>query len=157
MDIYPHSENDLTDVESRLSAWQPDGDNLHADAMLFAAGLAAGRAGRSRFVAVTVCGLLGMFAVGLGVWGFRERAERQALAAVIRERAGTNGPVHVQVQEVPTSPLPPGDYLSRRRSMELEQDRWLVLGPQRESHAGELPSPEPAILKSGQRNVLIDQ
>src|SRR5260370_13561380 len=85
----PRREDDLSDVERRLAGWQPASGNLDADAMLFAAGRAAGPHGPGRLLWPAVCALLAVQAAGLAVWGLSERAERQALASRLRERAPT--------------------------------------------------------------------
>src|SRR5439155_10166786 len=80
MDIHtPNHQDDLSDVERRLSGWRPRVEGLDADAMLFAAGLAAGRRGRVVFVVSALGGLLAIVAAGLGVWALSERSERQML------------------------------------------------------------------------------
>src|SRR5262245_2702578 len=83
---FPRHEDDLNDVERRLAAWQPDSGRLDTDAMLFAAGLAAGRRGRGRFLWPALCVVLTLQAAGLGVWGLSERAERLALNVRPRDR-----------------------------------------------------------------------
>jgi hypothetical protein len=86
-----------------------------------------------------------------------EHAKRQALAGLLHERAGAYAASNVPPLDESNNPVPPGDYLTRRRSMELDPDRWLALRESRGYHADALPPPEPSILKSGQRDVLLDQ
>ena len=106
----PRHEDDLSDFERHLAGWQPASDGLSADAMLFAAGQAAGRRGRSQLLWPMLCALLTVQAAGLGVWGLSERAERQALASRLSERAPTHS-------ALPGDPLPlfESPHTSRRR------------------------------------------
>src|SRR5437764_15312701 len=80
-------EEDLSAVERRLAGWRPGPAGLDADAMLFAAGRAAGR--RGRLPALALCGVLAVAAVGLGAWALTERAERLAIAGRLREQPPT--------------------------------------------------------------------
>src|SRR5215472_13840337 len=86
MDTHTPGQDDLNDFESRLSEWRPDNLNLDPEAMLFAAGIATGRRGHRRILMPVLCGLLAALAAGFGVWGVSERAERQAMARLLRER-----------------------------------------------------------------------
>jgi hypothetical protein len=154
----PRREDDLSEVERRLAGWRPGAEGLDADAMLFAAGLAAGRRGWGRLLGPALCGLLAALAAGLGAWGLSERAERQALAGRLRERApkpGAPPATAVAVVPAPSYEPSPGDYLSLRRRMEQDPGGWLAppqpAGPQ----ALGPPPPEPAVLRLGQRDGLF--
>ena len=156
----PHNPNDLSDLERRLSSWRPGAAGLDADAMLFAAGLAAGRARRGRLNGPVLCGLLAALAFGLGAWGLSERAERQTLTALLRERGPSSQPLPVTVVAVFSEPgytPAPGDYFSLRRQMEQDPDRWLA---SLEPSGGQAPAPPPAapaILTPRQRDDLLNQ
>jgi hypothetical protein len=154
----PRREEDLSEVERRLSGWQPAAGNLDADAMLFAAGRAAGRRGRRAWLAWALCALLAVQAAGLGAWGLSERGERLALAGRLRDgtpaadvsasRAGT------ELSEPAYTPSPE-DYFHLRRREEQGQSRWLTSLPFPETRAP--GPPQPAIFAAGQRERLIDQ
>lgn len=159
MDAHFHQpEDDLTAIERRLNGWQPNVDGLNADAMLFAAGLAAGRRRTSRLLSPALCAVLAALATGLGFWGLSERAERQSLASRLREPATVESPaINVAVAQRPLYEPTPGDYLSTRRRMEEDLNGFLssvqppglpALGP---------PPPGPQILTprpSGDLSVM---
>jgi hypothetical protein len=156
----PRDKNDLSDFERRLADWQPASRGLDADAMLFAAGQAAGRRGSNQLVWPALCALLAVQAAGLGAWAVSERAERQALASRLPERAPTSGQspaIVVAVIPGPSYEPSPGDYLSTRRVLEQDPKGWLaavqLAGPQ----ALGQPPVHPAILTPRQRDGLFDQ
>ena len=125
----PRHEDNLSDIEGQLAQWRPGADGLDADAMLFAAGLAAGRRGRGRLLGPALCGLLAILAAGLAAWGLAERSERQALASRLRQRQPSPDPAAVtDVAAITKSSYEPSpnDYLSIRRQMEQDPDRWLA-------------------------------
>ena len=62
----PRHEDDLSEFERHLAGWQPSSDGLDADAMLFAAGQAAGRRGRSQLLWPVLCALVTVQAAGAG-------------------------------------------------------------------------------------------
>jgi len=155
----PRDENDLSDVERRLAGWQPASERLDVDAMLFAAGRAAGRGGRGRWLWPALSVLLAVLAGGLGVWGLFERAERQALASQLRQRAVEPGaaPV-VGAADLPGPAYRPSldDYLHLRRLMELDPSSWPGATQPPGAQAGN-PPPQPAILTPRQRDGLLEQ
>jgi hypothetical protein len=154
----PRHEDDLSKFERYLAGWQPSSDGLSADAMLFAAGQAAGRRGRSQLLWPMLCALLTVQSVGLGVWGLSQRAERQALASRLSDRAPTHRasptPI-VVVRESPYEPSP-GDYLSTRRLMEQDPNGWLASVQPAGLKVNVPPPPQPAILTPRQRDGLFD-
>jgi hypothetical protein len=154
----PRHEDDLSDFERHLAGWQPASEGLSADAMLFAAGQAAGRRGRSQLLWPMLCALLIMQAAGLGLWGLSERAERQALASRLFDRAPTHSvsPSPVVVVREPSYEPPPGDYLSTRRQMEQEPNVWLASRQPAGLQALGPSPPPPAILTPRQRDGLFD-
>ncbi len=87
MHTHENHSDDMNDLERRLSAWAPASAGLDADAMLFAAGLAAGRPGPARFVWPALSGLLSVLVVALGAWLTVERSERLHLARQLRQQA----------------------------------------------------------------------
>jgi hypothetical protein len=147
-------------VERRLTGWRPGAEGLDADAMLFAAGLAAGRSGRGRLLWPALCVVLAVQAAGLGVWGLAERAECQALAERLRDRTPTPGtPPATDVAVVPETPdeASPADYLSTRRRLEQDPNGWLAsLQPAGPQDPGP-PPPEPALLTPRQRDGLFEE
>jgi hypothetical protein len=152
----PRDEDNLSDLERRLAGWQPTAESLDADAMLFAAGRAAGRRGWGPLLWPTLCALLAVQAVGLGVWGLSERAERQALASLLHDHAPSPVPSPApEVPELAYAPSPDG-YFNLRRQMEQDPNRWLAsLQPAATPIPGP-PPPEPPILRAGQRDGLLD-
>ena len=132
----PEREDDLNNVEQRLANWLPSAAGLNAEAMLYAAGLAAGR--RGRIVWPTLCVALLAGAIGFGVWGFTERVERQALAKRLDERsaAPVRSPKTPAVESAAPEYVPsPNDYLQLRQRAELDPDGWLAM-----SHPGVQPA-----------------
>jgi len=155
----PRREDDLSEIELRLASWQPSTERLDTDAMLFAAGRAAGWRGRTRLLWPALCAFLAVQAAGLGAWGLSERAERLALADRPPERAPTpTAPAPTAVAVLPEASYTPSpnDYLHLRRRVEQDSGRWLVSA---QPAGGKAPGPptEPAILSAGQRYGLIDQ
>jgi hypothetical protein len=158
----PHTPCDpdhLNALERRLAAWRPAAEGLDPNAVLFAAGLAAGRSGRGRLLAPALCGLLAALAVGMGVWGMTERAERLALAAGLSKQPPTPQAVPPNaVAGLPELTYTPSsdDYIHLRRRAEQDPNRWLAaLSPA----GGQAPAPPPgpAILHAGQREGLLNQ
>ena len=62
MDSHSPNPDDLSEIERRLSVWRPNAEGLNRDAMLYAAGLAAGKAERGRLLWPALCGFLAVFA-----------------------------------------------------------------------------------------------
>ena len=154
----PRHEDDLSDFERHLAGWQPASDGLSADAMLFAAGQAAGRRGRSQLLWPMLCALLTLQAAGLGVWGLSERAERQVLASRLSERAPTHSasPAPVVVVRESSYEPSPVDYLSTRRQMEQDPNGWLASRQPAGLQALGPSPPSPAILTPRQRDGLFE-
>jgi hypothetical protein len=158
----PHSPNpdDLSEIERRLSVWRPSAEGLNRDAMLYAAGLAAGKAGRGRLLWPTLCSLLAVFAAALGAWGLNERAECRFLVSRLHERTPSSAasPTNALVA-APHSAFvaSPDSYLNLRRQLEQDPGRWLAsrdsTGP---AAIGPAP-PEPAILRASQFEALFNQ
>jgi hypothetical protein len=145
----PGHEDNLNALEHLLSGWRPGDEGLDADAMLFAAGLAAGQRGRARFVAPVLCGLLAVLALALGLWGLHERSERQALASRLHEQVPAPRaapPVGSDVDPASSYEPSANDYLSMRRRMEDDPGGWLAyMQPVGHQPPGR-PPPQPAIL-----------
>ena len=107
MDTQPSSnEDDLSDVERRLTGWQPAAERLDADAMLFAAGRAAGQGGLGRLLWPACCVLLVVQAAGLLVWGLAERAERFPLTLLTTQThdAKRSGDVRARIAMLASMP-----------------------------------------------------
>jgi hypothetical protein len=154
----PRHEDDMSDLASRLGSWRPTADGLDADAMLFAAGLAAGRRGRGVVVVSVLCGFLAILAVGFGVWGLNERAERQSLASRLRDRIPDSSAYPVSNADLASQqPYRPAqdDYLHLYR--QLEEDANGSLASRQPAGPRSLgPPPQPAILTPRQRDRLLD-
>jgi hypothetical protein len=152
----PRHEDNLSDVERHLAGWHPASGGLDADAMLFAAGRAAGRRGPGRLLWPALCLVLAVQAAGLTAWGLSERAECRSLAERLRERApAPSAPPATAVAEVPEPSYTPSpdDYFHLRRR--AEQD-WLASLPSAGLPTHEPPA-EPPIPRAGQRDRLLDQ
>ena len=159
MDAYtPGDQEDLSAVERRLADWQPGTAGLDADAMLFAAGMVTGRAGRRPVALPTLCGLLGIVALGLGIWAATERADRQAIAIRLCEKGPVANPYLLARPITPEHSYEPSpnDYLSTRRLMEQDPNRWLALvQPEILQTGGSLSERE--ILTPRQRDRMFEQ
>jgi hypothetical protein len=154
----PRHEDELSDFERHLAGWQPAPGGLDADAMLFAAGQAAGQRGRGRLLGPALCLLFAVQGAGLVAWGLSERAQRLTLASRLHERAqAPSTPRATAVAVVPESFYTPSpdDYFHLRRRAEQDPGRWLASLP---PDGPQAPGPplEPAILRAGQRNGLLD-
>ncbi len=161
MDTHSNRPEDLTAVESRLSAWQPAREGLDADAVLFAAGRASVRPGPVRFVWPALTVLMTALTGVLGLWLADERSERVALARQLQERPLAPAvnpsilPTSVTtLEESPsTDELPADSYLSSRRALEEGLDAW----PSRvvvRSGPIDTSFTNPPILRVGQRDAL---
>jgi len=149
----PSRKGDVSDCERRLADWQPAAGNLDADAMLFAAGCAAGRRKGVPLLWPVLCALLAAQAAGFGLWGLSERAERVALAGRLHEHApASNTPRAPAVAESSEPRYAPSsdDYFHLRRRLERDPGRWLASARTVGSQTTEPPAP--AILRAGQRN-----
>ena len=155
----PRREDDLSDMERRLSGWQPATDNLHPDAMLFAAGRAAERRSRAALLWPAACVLLAVQGVGLGVWGLREHAECQALASRLHQRdqeaASLAAAAAAEARDVPYEPAP-GDYLSLRHALERDAGGWLTAPASVGPLVYAPPPARPVILTPRSREGLVD-
>src|SRR5207302_353751 len=81
-DAFP--SDDLSELERRLSGWQPSGADLDADAMLFAAGQGSrqGLARARRLWAALACTMT-VLCMGLAAWLVVERTQRQHLESML--------------------------------------------------------------------------
>jgi hypothetical protein len=161
MHTHPRGPDDLSDVERRLAACEPDGAGLDADAMLFAAGRASVRPGPARFVWSALTVGLAALAVVLGAWLAAERAGRLALAQRLRQAAPapTSVPVPPPAaapEEPPTADEPPPtSLLAVHQALARGLDPWPT---QVVARAPTPPSPAPAppVLQAGWRDALLD-
>jgi len=148
MDTHP---DDLSDLERRLSAWQPAAQGLDADAMLFAAGRAS-RPRRLFWPAMTMS--LAALVVALGAWALRERSDRLALAEQVRQQQAPDEPSPPPIPAAGPSttdePAPDSLFVARR-ALEHGLDAW----PPRPVVAAGPPAPEPPVLRLGQRDALL--
>ncbi len=155
---FSDNQDDLSNVEHRLSAWRPQAEGLNADAMLFAAGRASGHRPPSRLWMALVAVLI-MQAVGLGAWGISERSGRLALSSQLADRASS--PVETRQIEQDgawrRSYVPaPNDYLHQRKRMEQDAGFYVAAAsPGRNQGLGQ-KIPQAAILSAGQWSELLD-
>ncbi len=118
--------DDVNDLESRLTAWQPSSRGLDADRMLYAAGQASVKQSRTRFLWPGVA--TGFAALTL-VLGMRLSAERSARLALLAP-SSRPAPAHV-AQEPPNDEqvvmieaLPADSLFAARRAVEDGVDAW---------------------------------
>lgn len=158
MDTNHHAE-DLSDLERRLSTWQPDDARLDADAVLFAAGRASVRPSKARFVwpALTAC--LAGVAIVLGVCLKAEHAERLSLVQQMRQPTlapPSSPPASIlPAESAPAEDVPPNSILATHRALERGLDAW----PEQAVARAETPDPSlsnPPILRVGRRDFLLD-
>jgi hypothetical protein len=123
--------------------------------MLYAAGLAEGRRGRSAWAAT--CGALAAVAFGLGAWGATERGERRNLAArlerpsAVSTNAIASSPEFTGERSVSSAPSPKGLFALRKK-WENDPDSLLAMSNGPGANGGP-PSPqEMRILKADWRN-----
>lgn len=163
MDTHSYRPEDLSDLERRLSAWQPNREGLDADAVLFAAGRASVRPGPARFAWPALTALLTVLAGFLGLLFMSERNERLALARLLRERppapaVAPSAPPFANTAPAESSgpdELAPDSYLASRRALEKGLDAW----PSRivvQSGSPNSPIKEPPVLRLGQRDALLE-
>jgi hypothetical protein len=157
MDTNHHAE-DLNELERRLSAWQPDGAGLDADAVLFAAGRASVRPSKARFAwpALTAC--LAGLAIVLGVCLKAEHTERLALARQMRQPPPAPAPKPAPPAEVSPTPaedVPPTGILAAHRALERGLEGWPEQAIAR-ADTPRAPLPRSPILHVGQRDLLLD-
>ena len=150
------NEIDLSDLERRLAHWQPAAERLDTDAMLFAAGRAAGRGAWGRRLWPACCLLMAIQAAGLLVWGLGERAERQVLANRLHTapplpNALLTPAVFAEFGYTPSA----SDYLHLRRALEQDANGEQSAVPPEGAPAGQLP--EPVILTPRLRDGLFEQ
>ncbi|HEV3440794.1 MAG TPA: hypothetical protein VG122_25800 [Gemmata sp.] len=156
MDTNSTGHDDLNDFERRLAGWRPTSGNSNSDAMLFAAGFAAGRGFLRRRVWPGICTLLVIQAVGLVVWALSERAGRRILEIQLRESTPFSPPEIVS----PVLPEPfyepsPQDYFHLLRVEEQDPSRWLA-PPSPGPLPPEPPVEETGILRINQLDHMLD-
>ena len=159
-----HSEDHLNEFEQRISAWRPTTEGLESDAMLYQAGLTAGRNTRGRSFWPSLCLALATACAGLGAWGLVERAEHQALIRegeastellkrqMIAKRNMPHDAETVSVSYVPAH----NDYFQLRRQAEQDLGRWLASVQTIGVHPIKQPS-SPDILRAGELDRFRDQ
>lgn len=152
MDADLSHSDDLNEMERRLAGWSPTQEGLDPDAMLFAAGRASVRGGKSWIAWPIVSGTLALVTAALGTWLAAERSERLALLREIQQRYAEIAPISPPVKmqtSTPEKPAP-GGYLVLRREWEQQPGDWLI----KPSAQGEMPNrsalPESEILRAWQ-------
>jgi hypothetical protein len=156
----PLPDNDLSELERRLGNWQPSAAGLDSDAMLFAAGQAAARAGRGRFVWPLISTCLAGLAVTLGGWLAAERSERLALARKIEQQPAPAPPLPqpsgpASPEPVVAEPPAPNSYLALRRQLEREPDPWADRASAREDSPPPPPPGSPILRAFSRSEVLV--
>jgi len=153
-DSFP--SDDLSELECRLSSWQPTGDALGAEAMLFAAGQGS-RQGliRGRRLWATLACTMTVLCMGLSAWLMVERTERQHLEGLLAQRSRPVAPGPSDFIVPPNPDVPAENYLMLRNRI-VEQGVDATTGSQREPIDSLLPVPPEPILHVGQRNSLTE-
>jgi hypothetical protein len=153
-----HHQDDLSDMEQRLARWQPVSASRSAEEVVFAAGVAAGRRGRSRLVWPAVCALLAALSIGMTIWGASERAERITIASRVKERAlAMTKPLPDEVAAATTCYSPSADdYFQMRRRAEQDPSRWLASLTSDGATSAGSPLPGNSIPKLGQRERVLN-
>lgn len=130
MDTNSPYQDDLRDIEHLLSGWRPDTEGLSREAMLFAAGVATGRVERGRLLWPSLCTVLAVSVVVLGVWGINERTDRQLLISRLHEYtpplSSTSPNALVAAPHLPSA-TSTDSYLNLRRQFERDPGKWLAL------------------------------
>jgi hypothetical protein len=154
----PRDQDDLSDFERRLSEWRPQADGLTADAMLYAAGLAAAGRRTSRLWPA-LCAVLLAQVAGLGAWGISQRSERLALAkqldGFVSSPVATATAVRNDAAHRGYSPSP-NDYLQQRRRMEHDASFNVAAASPGQIPVFEPEFPQAAIPRAGQWSDLLD-
>jgi hypothetical protein len=154
----PREPKELNEVERLLSNIRPSSDGLHTDAMLFAAGLAAGKGRKAPPVYPVLCGVLMLTVAGLACWGLAERNELMQIARNQPQNDRSPSVAVVRELEPAKSIYEPSaeDYLSLRREMEADPNRFLVAQAAVISQPADAPPPPARILTAGQRSGIPD-
>jgi hypothetical protein len=133
--MQPNVDN-LSPLERQLAARQPAATGLDVDAMLFAAGRAAGmQAGGPRWAWPMATCSFALLSLALGAALIGERSERMALADRLNRQSAE---IADAVSPVPPAAQPPAadSYLAARRVIETDTDAW----PARPDRGPESPS-----------------
>jgi hypothetical protein len=154
----PYHQDDLSDIERRLSAWRPNTEGLDVDAVLFAAGIAAGRQGRSRLWPA-VFALLIVPMVGLGAWAVSERSGRLALSMELAKHGPSANAA--QQSENPSGEYSrytpsPNDYLHQRRRAEQDASYYVASVTLTRPDVVDPESRPTTILRAGQWSDLLE-
>jgi hypothetical protein len=157
MDKHSDRPDDLSELERKLSAWEPTAAGLDAEAMLFAAGRAAARPGSIRFVWPTLTVVLAILATGLGIGLSEERTERKLLAERLRQQAppfvSPSAPAAVIPTEPPSADAPsPESFLAAHRALENGLETWRP----RPAIPGDPSVSEGLVMRVGQPYALLD-
>jgi hypothetical protein len=158
--MHANDQEDLSNVERRLAGWNPSVDGLDADAMLFAAGLAAARMGRGKLVAPIMCMFLAAVAAAFCFWALTERSERLDLASRLRARdrvADASQPPPTVARSETLPKLSPFAYYNMRRRIEQEAERSRIAVPPESPQTVPPPAAESAVFKVRQSSRLLDQ
>jgi hypothetical protein len=153
----PRDQDDMTDFERRLTGWRPQTNGLNADAMLYAAGLAAAERRTSRLWPA-LCAVLLAQVAGLAAWGISERSERLALSSQLD--GNFSSPVATAKVERDDASRrgytpSPNDYLHQRRRMEHDAS-YLLAAASPGRFPVEQGFPPGAVLRAGEWGELLD-
>lgn len=150
------SPDHLNDFERQLMQWQPATSGLDSDAMLFRAGLEAGRRNQPATLWPAFSVLLLGVCAGLAAWGWSERAEHRTLAQQIQQNNVKQDTI-AETSVASASYIPSShDYLQMRRQAEHDLDHWLAAMPQNNS-AVPKPMTNPDIPQAGLLKRFLDQ
>ena len=102
--------------------------------------------------------MLALTSVGLASWGLAERRELMQLARNQPQNDRSPSIAVVRELEPAKSIYEPSaeDYLSLRREMEADPNRFLVLHAAVSSRPAEASPPPAGILRAGQRGGILD-
>jgi len=153
-----YDQDDLSNVEHRLSGWRPQAEGLNADAMLFAAGLTAAERRTSRLWPA-LCAVLIVQIACLGAWGISERYERLALSSQLADN-GSSPVATAKVNRDDTSQRSyspsPNDYLHQRKRMERDAGYFVAAASLSRAPDFAQELPQAAIFRAGQWSDLLD-
>jgi hypothetical protein len=149
--------DDLSALERRLAAWQPDAEGLDLAGALYAAGRAAVRPRPTRFVWPAIAAGLALAAAALGGWAMTERAGRMALARQLQ--AGSAPIYYAKTPTAPGAPAEevaaPNSYLAAHRALQKGLDAWPAMSVSLAKMPKGPSLPHSPVLHVGQLEIVL--